>query len=412
MGLRERSLPPAIGRYRIVRLHGQGAMGRVLLAHDAVLDRDVALKLLRDDLDLEENQRNALLDRMRQEARAAARVSHPNIVALHDMGEDPEWGLYLVFEYLEGNTLKERLERGPLGSIATARLAQEVGGALTTAHEAGVVHRDVKPENLILTSSGAKVADFGIARVPDSTLTLGGGLLGTPAYAAPEAIEGGRFSPKSDQFSMAATLYEAVSGKRAFPGDDAVAVARKIGTEEPLPIAVSSGVDPHVDTVLARALSKDPRVRFDTCAEFGAALSDALRMTSRATIPTQPDHLHREAQEAAGIRSARAAAGGIAVGAMLAIVGFQLTAHLQEQDEARSGAAPPSTIAEKPVEAAPVAWLSERPKVQKLPPMKPAPREHPRPTPAGGAGATPDGGASRSVDAGGRSDGGARRRRQ
>ena len=170
MAFRDRPLPADIGRYRVVRLQGQGAMGRVLLAHDSVLDRDVALKLLRDDLAIADDQKQALIERMRQEARAAARVSHPNIVTLHDMGEDPDWGLYLVFEYLEGATLKERLERGPLDPWQRRRRALDaIGSALMTAHEAGVLHRDIKPENIILTPAGAKVADFGIARVPDST---------------------------------------------------------------------------------------------------------------------------------------------------------------------------------------------------------------------------------------------------
>src|SRR5687768_1760361 len=228
----ERPLPDQIGRYRVLRVLGQGAMGRVLLAQDPVLDRDVAIKLLRDDLNIPSEQRLALLDRMRHEARASARVSHPNIVALHDMGEDAELGLFLVFEHVEGATLKERLSRGPLGPEAAAKISREVGDALTTAHTAGVVHRDIKPENVILAKSGAKIADFGIARVPDSTLTRDGGLLGTPAYSAPEAIASGVFSPLSDQFSMAATLYEAISLHRAFPGDDAVAVATRIATEE------------------------------------------------------------------------------------------------------------------------------------------------------------------------------------
>src|SRR6478752_6567413 len=196
----ERALPAQIGRYRIERLLGRGAMGRVLLAHDPVLDRSVAIKLLRDDLNIPPEQHEALLHRMRQEARASARVSHPNIVSLHDMGEDPELGLCLVFEYAEGLTLKERLLRSPLGPEAAAKLAREVGDALTTAHAAGVLHRDIKPENIILTPTGAKVADFGIARVPDSTLTKDGGLLGTPAYSAPECIASGKFSPLSDQF--------------------------------------------------------------------------------------------------------------------------------------------------------------------------------------------------------------------
>jgi serine/threonine-protein kinase len=291
-------------------------------------------------------------------------VSHPNIVALHDMGEDPEWGLYLVFEYVEGSTLKERLERGPLGAITSSKLAGELGGALMVAHEAGVLHRDIKPENIILKTTGAKIADFGIARIPDSTLTLGGALLGTPAYSAPEAVSDGKFSPKSDQFSMASTMYEAISGKRAFPGDDAVVVARKIQTDEPVPIAASAGVDTHVDSVLARAFSKDPRDRFETCEEFGNALSEALRMAPRSAMPTRPDQVHLESKEATSHRVAQAATGGIAVGAMLAVAVFQLTAQLREDAH---GDAPAARVVteQRPLEAEPVAWLAERPKTAK-----------------------------------------------
>src|SRR5262245_1660583 len=196
----ERELPAGIGRYCVVRLLGRGAMGRVLLARDPVLDREVAVKLLRDDLTLPPEQRDARLARLRPEARASARVAHPTIIGLHDMGEDAELGLYLVFEYADGTTLKERLTRGALGPEASAKLAREIGDALSTAHEAGVLHRDIKPENIMLTRTGGKIADFGIARVPDSTLTRDGGLLGTPAYSAPESIKSGVFSPASDQF--------------------------------------------------------------------------------------------------------------------------------------------------------------------------------------------------------------------
>jgi len=297
------------------------------------------------------------------------------------MGEDPSLGLYLVFEYLSGSTLKERLERGALGPAAAARLAVELGSALTTAHEAGVLHRDIKPENIILAPSGAKIADFGIARVPDSTLTLGGVLLGTPAYSAPEALSGGQFSAKSDQFSLAATLYEAISGRRAFPGEDAVAVASKIANGDPLPLSGVAGVDPPVDAVLARALSRDPRARFDTCEEFGAALADALKMSPRPSMQTLPDELHRAAQDATGVRVARAATGGIAIGAMLAIAGFQLTSHLR-QDEAKTLAPPAAMVASpRPIEAEPVAWLAEAPKVVKAVAPHPSARLEGRPKP-------------------------------
>src|SRR3954471_17032557 len=322
----DKALPTQIGRYRIERLLGRGAMGRVLLAHDPVLDRSVAIKLLRDDLNIPPEQHDALLHRMRQEARASARVSHPNIVALHDMGEDPELGLCLVFEYAEGMTLKERLLRGSLGPEAAAKLAREVGDALTTAHSAGVLHRDIKPENIILTPTGAKVADFGIARVPDSTLTRDGGLLGTPAYSAPECIETGRFSPLSDQFSLAATLYEAVSGQRAFPGEDAIAVASRITTDEPSPIAELAGLDPHVDRVLARGLAKNPSERYEDARAFGLALAEALWQSPRRQLVTLPDQRHHsQAPSAHESRTTRLVVGGAAVGALLGIAGFQLS---------------------------------------------------------------------------------------
>lgn len=273
------SLPPTIGRYEVVRLLGQGAMGRVLLARDPVLGRDVAIKVLRPDLDIAPEVRDGLVARMRHEAQAAARVSHPNLVTLHDMGEDPAVGLFLVFEYVTGANLKERLRSGRLPPHQAARLARELGSALSVAHAAGVLHRDVKPENVMLSPTGAKLADFGIAKIPDSTLTRTGTLVGTPAYCAPEALASGLFSPESDQFSLAATLYEAVSGERAFPGDDAIGVAAKIATEDARPIARRCALPDEADAVLFRGLHKDPARRYGSSSEFGDALAASLERT-------------------------------------------------------------------------------------------------------------------------------------
>lgn len=277
--------PKQVGRYEILRLIAEGAMGRVLLAHDPVLDRDVAVKLLRDDLKIPDDVRDGLIVRMRHEARAAARVAHPNLVTLHDMGEDDAVGLYLVFEYLEGPTLKECIKKGRLSPRRAARIARELGAALTFAHRAGVLHRDIKPENVILSATGAKLADFGIARIPDSTLTHAGGLLGTPAYSAPETFRVSKFSAESDQFSLAATLYEAISGRRAFPGDDAVAVASKIATDPPKPFAEKLQLSPSVDTVLLKAMAKAPADRYESCEAFGLALVSAL---TGLAVPARP----------------------------------------------------------------------------------------------------------------------------
>ena len=359
-------MPSKIGRYEVERPLGHGAMGQVVLAHDPVLDRTVAIKLLRGDLKIPPEQKASLVKRMRQEARASARVSHPHIVALHDMGDDAELGLYLVFEYAEGTTLKERLESGALASPAVARLAREVGDALTTAHHAGVLHRDIKPENIILSRTGAKLADFGIARVPNSTLTRDGGLLGTPAYSSPESIDSGGFSPLSDQFSMAATLYEAIAGVRAFPGEDAVAVATRISTESPRPIARRSGFDAQVDTALLRAMSKNPHDRFGSCAEFGEALAAALGANQRPQMPTMPDRKHLRTlgggQQDARVR--HAALGGAAVGALVAIFVFQMTNSLRARSADESTREGVDALA---LPAPAVGWLATSP-----PPRAPA----------------------------------------
>jgi serine/threonine-protein kinase len=266
-----------IGRYEIVRVIGQGGMGRVLLGRDSVLGRLVALKVLRDDLGLMPALRLELFDRMRHEARAAAALSHPNIVTLHDMGEEPAVGLYLVFEYVDGATLRDRLANGPLDAPTVARMARELGDALTVAHESGVIHRDLKPENVLLPRTGAKLADFGIARLPDSTLTGVGVVLGTPAYGAPEGLALAEFSPATDQFSFASTLYEAITGERAFTGEDAFAIAARVATEQPPPIPADATFDARLaNIVLSRAMSKDPKNRYASCREFGAAFAEAL----------------------------------------------------------------------------------------------------------------------------------------
>ena len=291
-------LPTRIGRYDVVRLLGQGGMGRVVLANDSVLGRRVAIKTLRDDLGLPPDLRDRLKERMRNEAKAAAALSHPNMVTLHDMGEDPVLGLYLVFEYVEGPTLRERVADGPMTPLEVAKLGRELGSALTHAHASGVIHRDVKPENVILSKTGGKLTDFGIARIPDSTLTTAGATMGTPAYSAPEALALGEFSAFSDQFSLGALLYEALSGTRAFAGEDARVTASMIATTDPTPLANAESegsrklVMRRVDGVLMRALAKQKEVRYASCEAFGDALAAAIDTRSSGAFATLPPSSH------------------------------------------------------------------------------------------------------------------------
>jgi serine/threonine-protein kinase len=278
-----------IGRYDIERMLGQGGMGEVYLARDSVLGRQVAVKVLKQDLGIPEDVVSALLSRMRQEARAAAALSHPNIVVLHDMGEDDEVGLFLVFEFIEGPTLRDRISLGPLPPAEVAKLARSLGDALSHAHAAGVIHRDIKPENVMMARTGAKICDLGVARIKSSKLTRAGTILGTPAYSAPEALANSEFSPASDQFSLAATLYEALSGCRAFEGTDALELATRITKEDPAPLEGAKLA--RADRVLARAMSKDRSRRYPSCAAFGEALARSLEEPedkARVPLRTEP----------------------------------------------------------------------------------------------------------------------------
>lgn len=278
------SIPPAlpanIGRYPVTRILGSGAMGNVYLARDSELERDVAIKTVRLPPGASA-ETDAFIVRFRNEARAVARLRHRSIVAVYDVGSDPVVGPYLVFEYVEGENLKEIVRaKGPLMPEQVVALAEQVGGALSAAHRAGIIHRDIKPENLLVGLDGlVRLADFGVARVPDAALTGEGQFLGTPCYAAPETLRGGEASPRSDQFSFAAVLYEAAAGVRAFPGQDAVAVAHHVIHDEPLlpskAAVAGAAVPPGVDTVLMRGLSKRPADRFDELSSFVAALHAA-----------------------------------------------------------------------------------------------------------------------------------------
>ena len=311
------TIPASIGRYRVERMLGQGAMGSVYLGRDLQLDRAVAIKTVRD-LDLEEKRLKTFLERFKNEAKAAARLSHPAIVAVYDVGEDPEVGPYLVFEYVAGSTLKQIIRgRGPLSPPDVVRLGRQLASALDTAHAAGVIHRDIKPDNILVSASGdAKLADFGVARVPDAALTKEGQFLGTPCYAAPETLERAQYGAHSDHFSFAAVLYEAITAARAFPGDEAISVAHRVVHDDPATpsaVAKDARVPKEVDRVVMRGLSKDPEARYASAGE----LIEALRLAYVAAGLVEDDSTGAHALPAAD-PPPRAKGGSWAFGLVLA----------------------------------------------------------------------------------------------
>ncbi|MBV9948351.1 MAG: serine/threonine protein kinase [Myxococcales bacterium] len=268
-----------VGRYEVELLLGEGSIGRVYLARDPMLGRQVALKVLRDDLPLDPDRRRALADRVRNETRAAATLSHPALVTLHDLGEDERAGLFVVQELVRGPTLRERLHEGPLSPSEVAQIARAIGAALTHAHETGLVHRGVRPENVMLPPTGPKLTDFGISQ-PETR---------RPAYESPEYVASGVWTAQGDAFAFAATLYEALTGRRAFPGDDPEAVTALVTqTRVTSPRKVLPALRGFIrlDAVFAQAFAKDPRKRFATCEALGAALASELdgpRITFLAT---------------------------------------------------------------------------------------------------------------------------------
>ena len=289
--------PIQIGRYQIKSLLGAGSMGHVYLGRDPQLDRLVAIKTIRD-LGLDEDAREHFMERFRNEARAAARLHHPHIVQVHDVGEDENVGPFLVFEYVEGSTLRQLIKsQGPLEPTEIVRLADQIADALTIAHTHGIIHRDIKPDNLLMTPNGdVKLADFGVARMPDAALTKEGQFLGTPCYAAPETLQKGNYGPHSDLFSFALVIYEAISGRRAFPGADAMTVAQNVMNDEPpLPskVAPDAQIPSDIDQVVMHGLRKNPSDRFHNAHAFATALRRAYLYSLRPNAldrQTVPPH--------------------------------------------------------------------------------------------------------------------------
>jgi serine/threonine-protein kinase len=274
-------LPGKIGRYEIRQELGRGMMGIVYLADDPVLGRPIALKTIQLAFVAPETEREAFEKRFLGEARVAARLAHPGIVVVHDVGRDPETGtLYIALEYLRGSTLAEATASGaPLPWREALGITARLARALHHAHAQGVIHRDVKPANVMLLPSGEiKVMDFGIAKVPQQDLTAAGQFFGTPLYMSPEQARGDPVDGRSDLFAAGAIAYRLLTGRAAFAAGNVTAILSRVLTERPqAPSTVAPGIPEAVDYVVGRALSKDPADRYPDGETMAEDVDDVLQ---------------------------------------------------------------------------------------------------------------------------------------
>jgi len=285
-----------LGPYQILEQIGRGGMAAVYRAHDAARDRFVALKVVAPHLTNDPN----FEQRFRREARLLMQLKHPNIIPVEDAGEAEDYA-YLVMPFLQVGTLTDWLLGGPTSIRHGARLMGQIAGALQYAHDRGIVHRDVKPSNILLDDHGnALLSDFGLARIEEPGASLTGSMMvGTPAFMSPEQVQGEKASPLSDQYSLGVILYLLTTGQLPFDGEVPIAVALK-QVNEPMPLvrAVSPHVPESVERVILKATAKLPSDRFESVAEmngaFQAAVAHALDPSSTpAPLITLPDSVQR-----------------------------------------------------------------------------------------------------------------------
>ena len=272
-----------LGRYRVVGELGRGAMGVVYLAEDESLQRQVAVKTML--LPEEENsaERRNLEARFIQEAKAAGGLNHPGIITIHDLGREGDW-LYIAMEVLEGTELKDRMLAGPMPLDEALDIATQVASALAVAHARGVVHRDIKPGNIMLVGERhAKIMDFGIARMKSSNVrTQSGTMMGSPKYMSPEQVGGHPVDHRSDIFSLGVLLYEMVSGQPAFSAGNLGELLNAIMRAAPVPLAeLRPDIPASIDTVVARAMQKNPGARYQDAAEMARDLAQCRAVAGR-----------------------------------------------------------------------------------------------------------------------------------
>jgi len=267
-----------IGRYEIIKTIGKGAMGVVYKARDPLLDRVVAVKTISSPQGQGRRVRSAFLERFQREAKAAAKMQHPAIVTIFDVGVDEESGApFMVLEYLPGESLADRLDRVRMPLARCVQVSLDLASALSFAHRQRIVHRDVKPANVLHAGDNRwKLADFGIARMPDSDLTQVGIFMGTPGYSPPEAIREGRYTPQADVFAWGAVMYELLSGRIPYEGPDTKTTnSYVVKGDAPPPTRHDPSIPAPLSDVVMTALQPSDRQRFKDASEGEQALREA-----------------------------------------------------------------------------------------------------------------------------------------
>lgn len=281
-----------LGRYDLTRVLGKGAMGIVYEGRDPNLDRRVAIKTVKVE-NLSEEAAAEYESRFRTEARSAARLQHPNIVSVYDSDRDGDIA-FLVMEYIQGDDLKHHLDRGVRYSLEQSlKMIRDLLSALDYAHKQGIIHRDIKPANLLIEPGGrVKLTDFGVARIQDSgdATRTQGSMVGTLKYMSPEQVQGQKIDSRADLFSVGIVLYQLLTDKRPFDGDNDFSIIHQIiGHTPPPPTSFNPRLPSAIDAVVARALAKDREQRFATARDFASALQSAVRRAEDATVVPAAD---------------------------------------------------------------------------------------------------------------------------
>ena len=268
-----------LGRFKITGTLGQGAMGTVYRAHDPLIERTVAIKTVAC-AGLSKEEAAAFEQRFYREAKSAGRLNHPNIVTIHDVGRNENLA-FIAMEFLNGQSLRELLDSGVvLPAERCAEIAADIAEGLAFAHANGVVHRDIKPANIMVLDNGSvKISDFGVALIPSGSTTVEGTAFGSPKYMSPEQVTGQKVDGRSDIFSLGAVLYEMLTGRPPFDGEELTSVLYQVlNTAPPLPSSFNPELPRVFDRLLAKAMAKDPEKRYQSAMELAADLRKIRRM--------------------------------------------------------------------------------------------------------------------------------------